>query len=157
VTFGVVFDFRSPARIARLLQHQAERRDILSPSPAGEVLLLCYGFSGNKPGSRIRTIPGLPRDHNREKPRSMARLANGEPSVPSQGTDKRPSTLRTAGVDLQLDWGGEPGAAAGKLDLNLLGKLVCRSGRSPIYPGWPVIDYRGHESATNVASAFPRL
>jgi iron complex outermembrane recepter protein len=135
VTFGVVFDFD---RIrASVDYYDIKLDDAIFSIPAGEVLLLCYGFSGNNAEldandpacaaiDRTTDLDGEP--------------ANGQPSVPSQGTDNV-STLRTAGIDVQVDWALELGAA-GKLDLNLLGNWL-RKWEIAYLPGLPTIDYRG--------------
>jgi outer membrane receptor protein involved in Fe transport len=51
------------------------------------------------------------------------------------------SSLRTAGVDVQVDWALNLGNA-GKLDLNLLGNWLQKWEISYL-PGLPTIDYRG--------------
>ncbi|MEO8061724.1 MAG: TonB-dependent receptor [Pseudomonadota bacterium] len=146
VTFGVVFDFEHVR--ASVDYYDIKLNDAIFSVPAGEVVLLCYGFSGNNPDldpndpacraiNRATTLDG--------------KAANGEPSVPSQGTDNV-SNLRTAGVDVQVDWAVDLGAA-GKLDLNLLGNWL-QKWEIAYLPGLPVIDYRG-TIGDNVASAFP--
>jgi len=146
VTFGVVFNFDHVR--ASVDYYNIKLDDAVFSVPAGEVMLLCYGFSGNNPDldpndpacraiNRATTLDGDP--------------ANGEPSVPSQGTDNV-STLRTAGVDLQVDWGLNLGQA-GKLDLNLLGNWL-QKWEIAYLPGLPTIDYRG-TIGDCIACAFP--
>ena len=122
--------------------------DAIFSVPAGEVLLLCYGFSGNN----------AELDPNDPACRAINRTtdldggpANGDPSVPSQGTDNV-STLRTAGIDLQVDGPSSLGAA-GKLDLNLLGNWL-QKWEIAYLPGLPTIDYRG-TIGDCIACAFP--
>jgi outer membrane receptor protein involved in Fe transport len=135
VTFGVVFNFENIH--ASVDYYDIKLNDAIFSVPAGEVLLLCYGFSGNNPNldpndpacraiNRDTTLEGGP--------------AHGEPSVPSQGTNNV-SSLRTAGVDVQVDWALNLGNA-GKLDLNLLGNWLQKWEISYL-PGLPTIDYRG--------------
>lgn len=146
VTFGVVFDLERVR--ASVDFYSIELNDAVFSIPAGEILLLCYGFSGNNPGF----------DPNDPACRSIDRLTdidggagNGEPWVPSQGT-ANVSTLRTSGVDVQVDWGVGLGRA-GKLDLNLLGNWL-QTWEISYLPGLPAIDYRG-TIGDNVGSAFP--
>jgi iron complex outermembrane receptor protein len=146
VTFGVVFDFDKVR--ASVDFYSIKLNDAIFSTPAGEILLLCYGLSGNNPNldpndpacraiNRTTTLDGTP--------------ASGEPSVPSLGIDNV-TTLRTAGIDVQLDWGIELGAA-GKLDLNLLANWLQKWEVSYL-PGLPAIDYRG-TIGDCVACAFP--
>ncbi|MBC8027736.1 MAG: TonB-dependent receptor [Steroidobacteraceae bacterium] len=145
-TFGLVFggdNFR-----ASIDYYSIELEDAIFSVPAGEVLLLCYGFQGNNPDF----------DPNDPACRSINRTtqlngnpAGGSPSVPSQGTDNV-STLSTAGVDVQFDWGFDLGAA-GKLDLNLLGNWL-EKWEIAYLPGLPTIDYTG-TIGDSVGGAFP--
>jgi outer membrane receptor protein involved in Fe transport len=146
ITFGVVFNFDSVR--ASVDYYDIKLNDAVFSVPAGEILLLCYGFSGNNPNldpndpackaiNRDTTLTGGP--------------ANGEPSVPNQGTDNV-STLRTAGVDVQVDWALNLGGA-GTLDLNLLGNWL-QKWQIAYLPGLPTIDYRG-TIGDCVACAFP--
>ena len=145
-TFGVVFDFEKVR--ASIDYYDIKLNDAIFSVPAGEVLLLCYGFSGNNTEldpndpacraiNRVTDLDGGP--------------ANGDPSVPSQGTDNV-STLRTAGIDVQVDVPVSLGAA-GKLDLNLLGNWLQKWEISYL-PGLPTIDYRG-TIGDCIACAFP--
>ena len=135
VTFGVVFNFDKVR--ASLDYYSIKLDNAIFSVPAGEVLLLCYGYSGNNP----QLDPNDPacRAINRAT-RLDGSDANGEPSVPSQGTNNV-STLRTAGVDLQVDYGLELGSA-GKVDLNLVGNWL-QKWEIAYLPGLPVIDYKG--------------
>lgn len=71
--------------------------------------------------------------------------------IPSQGTDNV-STLRTSGIDMQIDLPLDLGAA-GKLDLNLLGNWL-QEWKVSYVKGLPSIDYRG-TIGDNISSAFP--
>jgi len=135
VTFGVVFNFDTVH--ASVDYYSIKLNDAVFSVPAGEILLLCYGFSGNNPNldpndpacraiNRLTTLDGDP--------------ASGEPSVPSQGTDNV-SSLRTAGIDVQVDWGLDLGRV-GKLDLNLLGNWL-QKWQITYLPGLPAINYKG--------------
>jgi iron complex outermembrane recepter protein len=141
VTLGMVFDFETIR--ASIDYYSIELNDAIFSIPAGEIVLLCYGFSGNNPGL----------DADDPACGAIDRLARSsrEPVVPSQGTDNV-SSLRTAGVDVQVDWGVGLGRA-GKLDLNLLGNWLQRW-EIAYLPGLPVIDYRG-TIGDNVGGAFP--
>jgi len=145
-TFGVVFDFEMLR--ASVDFYDIKLNDAIFSVPAGEVLLLCYGFSGNNAAL----------DPNDPACRAINRTtdldggpANGDPSVPSQGTDNV-STLRTAGIDVQVDVPVSLGAA-GKLDLNLLGNWL-QKWEIAYLPGLPTIDYRG-TIGDCIACAFP--
>jgi len=145
-TFGVVFDFEKLR--ASVDFYDIKLSDAIFSVPAGEVLLLCYGFSGNNAAL----------DPNDPACRAINRttdldgdVANGRPSVPSQGTDNV-STLRTAGIDVQVDVPVSLGAA-GKLDLNLLGNWL-QKWEIAYLPGLPTIDYRG-TIGDCIACAFP--
>jgi outer membrane receptor protein involved in Fe transport len=145
-TFGVVFDFEKLR--ASVDFYDIKLSDAIFSVPAGEVLLLCYGFSGNNAAL----------DPNDPACRAVNRTtdldggaANGRPSVPSQGTDNV-STLRTAGIDVQVDVPVSLGAA-GKLDLNLLGNWL-QKWQIAYLPGLPTIDYRG-TIGDCIACAFP--
>jgi iron complex outermembrane receptor protein len=145
-TLGAVLDFGSFR--ASLDWYDIQLADAIFSVPAGEVLLLCFGFSGNNPQL----------DPDDPACRSVNRLvkldgtqANGQPSVPSQGT-ANVSSLRTSGVDLQFDWGLELGRA-GKLDLNLLANWL-QKWEIAYVPGLPLIDYRG-TVGDNIGGAFP--
>jgi outer membrane receptor protein involved in Fe transport len=146
ITFGLVFDFETVR--ASVDWYSIKLEDAIFSVPAGEILLLCYGFSGNNPGlsaddpacraiNRITDLDG--------------EASDGEPSVPSQGT-ANVSTLRTSGVDVQVDWGVDLGRG-GKLDLNLLGNWL-QNWEISYLPGLPNIDYRG-TIGDNVGGAFP--
>jgi iron complex outermembrane recepter protein len=146
ITLGVVFDFDTLH--ASVDWYDIKLEDAIFSIPANEVLLLCYGYSGNNPTldaddpacraiDRRTTIKGG--------------VSDGTPWVPSQGTSNV-SKLRTSGVDVQLDWNRELGAA-GTLDVNLLANWLAKWEVSYL-PGLPLIDYRG-TIGDNVGSSFP--
>ena len=145
-TFGVVFDFENFR--ASVDWYDIKLADAIFSVPAGEILLLCFGFSGNNP----TLDPDDPacRAVNREV-QLDGDPAEGQPSVPSQGT-ANVSSLRTAGIDLQLDWGLSLGKA-GKLDLNLLANWL-QKWEIAYVPGLPLIDYKG-TIGDNIGGAFP--
>lgn len=147
ITFGAVFDFEKVR--ASVDWYSIKLDDAIFSVPAGEILLLCYGYSGNNPNldpndpacravNRLTDVDGDPQDAP-------------EPSIPSQGTNNV-STLRTSGVDVQVDWGVDLGNA-GKLDFNLLGNWL-QEWKIAYVPGLPSIDYRG-TIGDNISSAFP--
>jgi outer membrane receptor protein involved in Fe transport len=146
LTFGLVFDFETVR--ASVDWYSIKLDDAIFSVPAGEVVLLCYGFSGNNPG--LSADDPACRAINRVTDLDGG-AADGEPSVPNQGT-ANVSTLRTAGVDVQVDWGVDLGGA-GKLDLNLLGNWL-QKWQIAYLPGLPNIDYRG-TIGDNVGGAFP--
>jgi iron complex outermembrane recepter protein len=146
LTLGAVFDFENFR--ASVDWYDIKLSDAIFSIPAGEILLLCFGYSGNNPGldandpacrsvDRITQINGSP--------------ANGVPSVPSQGT-ANVSSLRTSGVDVQFDWNLGLGDA-GKLDLNLLANWL-QKWEIAYVPGLPLIDYKGTVGDT-IGSALP--
>ena len=145
-TVGAVFDFESFR--ASVDWYDIKLSDAIFSVPAGEILLLCFGFSGNNPNL----------DPNDPACRAVNRLveldgdpAEGQPSVPSQGT-ANVSTLRTSGVDVQFDWGLGLGKA-GKLDLNLLANWL-QKWEIAYVPGLPLIDYKG-TVGDNIGGTFP--
>jgi iron complex outermembrane recepter protein len=145
-TLGTVFNYENFT--ASIDWYDIKLSDAIFSVPAGEILLLCFGFSGNNPSL----------DANDPACRSINRLtkldgaaANGIPSVPSQGT-ANVSSLRTSGVDLQFDWNLGLGEA-GKLDLNLLANWL-QKWEVAYVPGLPLIDYKG-SIGDNIGSAFP--
>jgi outer membrane receptor protein involved in Fe transport len=146
VTFGVVFG--SDRLHASIDWYSIRLNDAIFSVPAGEVVLLCYGYSGNN-AALDPADPACQAINRTTTLRGGA--ANGEPSVPSQGTDNV-STLRTSGIDVQVDLSLGLGAA-GKLDLNLLGNWLDTWEVSYL-PGLPTIDYRG-TIGDCVACAFP--
>lgn len=146
-TFGFVYG--TDKLRASIDWYSIDLDDAIFSVPAGEVLLLCYGYSGNNPSL----------DPNDPACRAVDRLHNvdgrptvdGSPVIPSQGTGNV-STLRTAGVDVQVDWGLDLGAA-GKLDLNLLGNWL-QEWKVSYVAGLPSIDYR-NTIGDSLTSAFP--
>jgi iron complex outermembrane receptor protein len=146
VTFGVVFDFDHVR--ASLDYYSIKLNDAVFSIPAGEIVLLCYGFSGNNPALDANDPACRAIDRHTD---IDGNASNGSPFVPSQGTDNV-STLSTSGVDVQVDWALNLGEA-GKLDLNLLGNWL-QKWQIAYLPGLPVIDYRG-TIGDNPSSAFP--
>jgi outer membrane receptor protein involved in Fe transport len=146
LTLGAVFDFENFR--ASVDWYDIKLDDAIFSIPAGEILLLCFGYSGNNPGldpddpacraiNRTTFTDGSP--------------ADGVPSVHNQGT-ANVSSLRTSGVDLQFDWNVGLGDA-GKLDLNLLANWL-QKWEIAYVPGLPLIDYKG-SIGDNIANAFP--
>jgi iron complex outermembrane recepter protein len=146
ITFGLVFDFETVR--ASVDWYSIELEDAIFSVPAGEIVLLCYGFSGNN--SALSADDPACRAIDRVTDLD-GEASDGEPSVPSQGT-ANVSTLRTSGVDVQVDWGVDFGAG-GKLDLNLLGNWL-QAWEISYLPGLPNIEYRG-TIGDNVGGAFP--
>lgn len=145
-TFGAVLDFENFR--ASVDWYDIKLSDAIYSVPAGEILLLCFGFSGNNPD----LDPDDPACRSIERQRKLdGSNANGQPSVPSQGT-ANVSTLRTSGIDVQLDWGVALGNA-GKLDLNLLANWL-QKWEIAYVPGLPLIDYQG-TVGDNIGGAFP--
>ncbi len=123
-------------------------KDAIFSIPAGEIVLLCYGYAGNNPNL----------DANDPACRSINRVTNsngtpsdGTPWVPSQGT-ANVSSLNTSGIDLQLDWGLDLGRA-GKLDLNLMANWL-QDWEITYLPGIATIDHTG-TIGDQVGSALP--
>jgi outer membrane receptor protein involved in Fe transport len=146
VTLGVVFDFASFR--ASVDWYDIKLNDAIFSIPANEIVLLCYGYSGNNP-TLDANDPACQAIDRRTTIRGGA--SGGAPWVPSQGT-ANVSTLRTSGIDVQVDWGAELGAA-GKLDLNLLANVLDKWEISYL-PGIPLINYKG-TIGDNVGSAVP--
>lgn len=145
-TFGAVVDFENFR--ASVDWYDIKLSDAIYSVPAGEILLLCFGFSGNNPD----LDPDDPACRSIERQNKLdGSNANGQPSVPSQGT-ANVSTLRTSGIDVQLDWGLALGNA-GKLDLNLLANWL-QKWEIAYVPGLPLIDYKG-TVGDNIGGAFP--
>jgi outer membrane receptor protein involved in Fe transport len=146
VTLGVVFDFERFH--ASVDWYDIKLSDAIFSIPANEVLLLCYGYSGNNPN----LDPDDPACRAIDRRTTInGGVSDGTPWVPSQGTDNV-STLRTSGVDVQLDWSQDLGAA-GKLDVNLLANWLQKWEVSYL-PGLPLINYRG-TIGDNIGGAFP--
>jgi iron complex outermembrane receptor protein len=116
--------------------------------PAGEVLLLCYGYAGNNPNYDVND-PACKAINRRTQ--SNGDPSDGTPFIPSQGTSNV-SKLKTSGVDVQLDWGMDLGGA-GKIDLNLLANWLDEWSVAYL-PGLPSIDYKGH-IGDNIAQTLP--
>ena len=140
-TFGVVLN--SPWEGAASNLHASvdyysiKLKDAIFSIPAGEILLLCYGYAGNNPNldandpacqsiNRVTDSSGNPSD--------------GTPWVPSQGT-ANVSSLDTAGIDFQVDWGLDLGKA-GTLDLNLMANWL-QKWTIDYLPSIASIDYKG--------------
>jgi outer membrane receptor protein involved in Fe transport len=151
-TFGVVFDSPFGGAFqnlhASIDYYDISLKDAIFSVPAGEVLLLCYGYAGNNPNfdpndpackaiNRVTDSSGNPSD--------------GTPWVPSQGTSNV-SQLNTSGIDLQLDWGVDLGKA-GNLDFNLLGNWL-KEWSIDYLPSIAAIDYRG-TIGDQIGGAFP--
>jgi iron complex outermembrane receptor protein len=146
LTLGAVLDFENFR--ASVDWYDIKLSDAIFSVPAGEILLLCFGYSGNNPNL----------DANDPACRAINRttftdgsVANGVPSVHNQGT-ANVSSLRTSGIDLQFDWSVGLGEA-GKLDLNLLANWM-RKWEISYVPGLPLIDYKGSAGDT-IGSALP--
>jgi outer membrane receptor protein involved in Fe transport len=146
LTLGAVFDFENFR--ASVDWYDIKLDDAVFSIPAGEILLLCFGYSGNNPGL----------DPNDPACRAIDRTqftdgtpSNGVPSVHNQGT-ANVSSLHTSGVDVQFDWNVNLGEA-GKLDLNLLGNWL-QKWEIAYVPGLPLIDYKG-TAGDNVGGTFP--
>jgi iron complex outermembrane receptor protein len=146
LTFGAVVDFENFR--ASVDWYSISLSDAIFSVPAGEILLLCYGFSGNNP--ELDPEDPACRAINRTT-FTDGSAADGIPSVHNQGI-ANVSSLRTSGIDLQLDWGLSLGDA-GKLDLNLLANWL-QKWEVAYVPGLPLIDYKG-SIGDNIGNAFP--
>jgi outer membrane receptor protein involved in Fe transport len=151
-TFGFVFSPQGGGAFenlhASLDYYDIKLKNAIFSIPAGEVVLLCYGFAGNNPNL----------DANDPACQAINRLtdsrghpSDGTPWVPSQGTSNV-SQLNTSGVDLQVDWGLGLGKA-GSLDLNLLGTWLQKWDVTYL-PTIAAIEYDGTIGDT-VGSALP--
>ena len=153
-TFTVGFVLTSPWEGAFSNLHASvdyyniKLEDAIFSIPAGEIMLLCYGYAGNNPNfdandpacraiNRVTDSKGNPSD--------------GTPWVPSQGT-ANVSSLNTAGIDVQLDWGLDLGKA-GKLDLNLMANWL-QNWEITYLPSLSAIDHTG-TIGDQVGSALP--
>ena len=123
-------------------------KDAIFSIPAGEIVLLCYGYAGNNPNF----------DPNDPACKALNRVTDskGNPSdgtawVPSQGT-ANVSSLNTSGIDLQLDWGLDLGKA-GKVDLNLMANWL-QNWEISYLPTLAAIDRTG-TIGDQVGSALP--
>lgn len=152
VTLGAVFDSPWSGRLSGLRAsvdyYSIRLKDAIFSIPAGEIVLLCYGFSGNNPNFDPNDPACQAIDRRTD---SSGNVSDGSPFVPSQGT-ANVSELNTAGVDLQIDWGLDLGGA-GKLDLNLLANWLQQWEISYL-PNLPAIDYKG-TVGDNIGTAFP--
>jgi outer membrane receptor protein involved in Fe transport len=151
-TLGLVLDSPWQGALSNLHAsvdyYNIQLKDAIFSVPAGEIVLLCYGYAGNNPDL----------DVNDPACRSINRLTNskGEPSdgtpwVPSQGTSNV-SSLETAGIDFQVDWGMDMGGA-GRLDLNLMANWL-QKWQIDYLPSIAAIDYKG-TIGDQVGSALP--
>jgi len=152
LTFGFVLDSPFEGAFSNLHAsvdyYSIDIDNAIFSVPAGEILLLCYGYAGNNTNydpndpacqaiNRRTTSQGAPSD--------------GTPFIPSQGT-ANVSKLKTSGVDLQLDWGLDL-SGAGKLDFNLLANWLNEWSVAYL-PGLPAIDQKGR-IGDNIGSALP--
>jgi len=151
-TFGVVLNAPWEGALSNLHAsvdyYSIKLKDAIFSIPAGEILLLCYGYAGNNPDL----------DANDPACRSINRLtdssgnqSDGTPWVPSQGT-ANVSSLNTAGIDFQVDWGLDIGKA-GTLDLNLMANWLQKWDISYL-PSLASIERKG-TVGDGVGSAFP--
>jgi iron complex outermembrane receptor protein len=151
-TFGIVFDSPFEGVFSNLKTsidyYNIKLDDAIFSIPAGEILLLCYGFQGNNPtldpndpsckaANRITDSAGRPSD--------------GTPFIPSQGT-ANVSQLTTSGIDVQVDWGLDFGNA-GRVNLNLLATWLDKW-EIQYLPNLSKIDYSG-TIGDAISSAFP--
>jgi outer membrane receptor protein involved in Fe transport len=116
--------------------------------PAGEIVLLCYGYAGNNPDANPDDASC--RAINRVTD-SRGNPSDGTPWVPSQGT-ANVSELNTSGLDLQIDWGFDIGKA-GSLNFNLLANWL-EKWELTYLPAIAPIDYAG-TIGDQVGSALP--
>jgi len=147
-----VFDSQSDGAFqnlrASLDYYAINLKNAIFSIPAGEVVLLCYGFAGNNPNLDAND-PACQAINRRTD--SRGNPSNGTPWVPSQGT-ANVSQLNTSGVDLQLDWGVGLGGA-GNVDVSLLGTWLQRWNVTYL-PSIAAIEYSGTIGDT-VGSALP--
>ena len=151
-TFGVVLDSPWDGAFSNLRAsvdyYSIKLKDAIFSIPAGEIVLMCYGYAGNNPNL----------DVNDPACKSINRLtdssgnpSDGTPWVPSQGT-ANVSSLNTSGIDLQVDWGIELGSA-GKLGVNLMANWL-QKWEIDYLPSLAAIDYKG-TIGDQVGSALP--
>lgn len=152
ITLGLVFDSPWGGALsglrASLDYYDIRMQDAIFSVPAGEIVLLCYGFQGNNP-TLDANDPACQALNRRTT--SAGRVSNGNAWVPSQGT-ANVSTLNTSGIDLQVDWALGLGAA-GRLDLNLLANWL-QKWEVQYVPTVSTIDFAG-TIGDSVGSAFP--
>ena len=151
-TFGVVFDSPFDGALenlhASIDYYDIQLNDAIFSIPAGEVLLLCYGYAGNNPNIDPND-PACKAINRVTAPQGNA--SDGTPWIPSQGT-ANVSKLSTSGIDLQVDWGADLGAA-GKLNVNLLASWL-KEWSIAYLPSLAAIDYKG-TIGDAVGSALP--
>jgi outer membrane receptor protein involved in Fe transport len=116
--------------------------------PAGEIVLLCYGYAGNNPAADVNDPSCRSLDRVTD---SRGNPSDGSPWVPSQGT-ANVSELNTSGIDLQVDWGLDLGAA-GHLDFNVMANWL-EKWQITYLPSIAPIEYAGTIGDT-VGSALP--
>jgi outer membrane receptor protein involved in Fe transport len=151
-TFGVVFDSPWDGVFSNLHAsvdyYSIQLKDAIFSIPAGEIVLLCYGYAGNNPNLDVND-PAC-RAINRLTD-SSGNPSDGTPWVPSQGT-ANVSSLDTAGIDFQVDWGFALGDA-GKLDFNLMGNWL-QKWQIDYLPSLAAIEHKG-TIGDQVGSALP--
>ena len=151
-TFGVVFDSPWDGAFSDLRAsidyYSIKLQDAIFSIPAGEIVLLCYGFQGNN--ADLNPNDPACQAINRLTD-SSGNASDGSPFVPSQGT-ANVSELNTSGVDLQIDWGFDLGGA-GRLRVNMLASWL-EKWEVQYLPNVPSIDFSGTIGDV-VGSAFP--
>jgi iron complex outermembrane receptor protein len=152
ITFGFVLDSPFQGSLSNLHAsvdyYRIDIDNAIFSVPAGEILLLCYGYAGNNPNYDPND-PACQAINRRTT--SSGTASDGTPFIPSQGT-ANVSKLKTSGIDVQFDWGLDFGGA-GKLDLNLLANWLDEWSVAYL-PGLPAIDAKGH-IGDNIGSALP--
>ena len=111
-TFGVVLDSPWEGAFSNLHAsidyYNINLKDAIFSVPAGEIVLLCYGYAGNNPNLDVND-PAC-RSINRVTD-SRGNPSDGTPWVPSQGTANVSAARTPSGIDLQVDWGFDLGKA----------------------------------------------
>lgn len=151
-TFGVVMESPASGMFENLRAsvdyYSIDLKDAIFSIPAGEVLLLCYGFAGNNPALDSND-PACQAINRRTT--SLGSPSDGTPWIPSSGTDNV-SKLSTSGIDTQIDWGFGLGSA-GQLDLNLLATWLHKW-EVQYLPSIAPIDFTG-TIGDQIGSALP--
>jgi outer membrane receptor protein involved in Fe transport len=104
----------------------------IETAPAGEILLLCFNYKGGNPTFSSASPYCANVDYT-------ADTDTGGPMVTANDTSNI-SKLETTGIDVQVDYGVELGAA-GKLRLNLLTNFLGKYDFT--YPGIPTLEFGG--------------
>jgi outer membrane receptor protein involved in Fe transport len=146
-TLGFVFDSPSSSQFLENLRVSVDYwniqlDDAIFSLPAGEILVNCF---------RQETNPTF--DPNNPACQLVDRLVYGDSSpVITSATAANVSSLETAGVDVQLDWGLDFGGA-GRLATNLVVTYLDKY-EFQFAPGLPIVDRVG-TIGDSIGSSYP--